>query len=129
MTDLFFFLLDPILSITLYIQYSHLPQLTVKQNTAQARWVSTLLTLLIVRKYLLYCKQRDYTQPLPWGQYYGYGGGYEQAPPQHDPYAAQMGAQYGGMPPQQGGGGGGGAGGGDRTAELFALARQGHYPP
>jgi len=91
---------DPILSITLYIQYSHLPQLTVKQNTAQAR---------------------DYTQPLPWGQYYAYGYDQQQQQPQDYSHHPQMGgAQYGAAHQQ---------GGGDRTAELFALARQSHYPP
>jgi len=50
---------DPIVSITLYIQYSHLPELTVRQNTAEAR---------------------DYMTPLPWGQQYHY-----QLPPTADP--------------------------------------------
>ncbi|KAL6059322.1 Polypyrimidine tract-binding protein 3 [Balamuthia mandrillaris] len=51
---------DPILSITLYIQYSHLQQLTVKNNSATAR---------------------DYLQPVSWNtpqygynQQQGYGG-------------------------------------------------------
>jgi hypothetical protein len=111
---------DPILAITLYIQYSHLQQLTVRTNTSQAR---------------------DYTMPLPWGAqpYYGGGyGGYDQSQMQPtaavDPYAQGY-AQYQqpqqqpmagqGVPQQPGATGGGGS---DHTADLYALAQQGGRP-
>lgn len=55
---------DPIMSITLFIQYSHLTQLTVKHNSASAR---------------------DYITPLPWGHQYQQPAPYQQPPP---PYGA-----------------------------------------
>ncbi|ELR17903.1 uncharacterized protein ACA1_206500 [Acanthamoeba castellanii str. Neff] len=88
---------DPILPLTLYIQYSHLEQLTIKHNSASAR---------------------DYTTPLPWGaQQYGggYGGGYPPqggygAPPPHYGGYGGHGGHHGGAP---GYGGHGGYGGGE----------------
>jgi len=72
---------DPILSITLYIQYSHLQELTIKHNSATAR---------------------DYTTPVPaWGGQYG-GQAYNY-PPQYPPQGYPPNYGYPGMPDMSGG--------------------------
>jgi hypothetical protein len=102
---------DPILPLTLFIQYSHLEQLTVRHNSATARYTLTptrpnhaLLCHWLGLTHIPYL--RDYTTPLPWGgQQYGGGGGYGGGgyPPQ---------GGYGGPPPHYGGHGGHGGYGG-----------------
>lgn len=76
---------DPIMSITLFIQYSHLTQLTVKHNSASAR---------------------DYITPLPWGHQYQQPAPYQQPPPYgapgygYPPMPMPMPGMHGhGMPP------------------------------
>jgi len=74
---------DPILSITLYIQYSHLQELTIKHNSATAR---------------------DYTTPVPaWGGQYAQAYNYppQHYPPSHQGYPPSYG--YPGMPDMSGG--------------------------
>jgi polypyrimidine tract-binding protein 2 len=58
---------DPIMSITLFIQYSHLTQLTVKHNSASAR---------------------DYITPLPWGHQYHHQQPAPYQQQQQQPYGA-----------------------------------------
>jgi len=65
---------DPILSITLYIQYSHLTDLTVRQNTTETR---------------------DYTTPLPWGPQFPMPPPFPPGPP----FGGMM-PSMPGLPPQ-----------------------------
>ncbi len=114
---------DPILPLTLYIQYSHLEQLTIKHNSASARCdaspVNPTDSLSLSSDTCgVVLTRRDYTTPLPWGAQQfggGYGGGYPPqggygAPPPHYGGYGGHGGHHGGAPGYGGHGGYGGGG-------------------